>query len=451
MPADGSGLNGIYSVSFRSLPGGALCSCSTSLRGAELTLTALLTVFFFAPLYFLFDAAGHLQPAVFGGLCAGVGAYCLMSMNLVLAARPRVLERWLGGLDKLYWVHKWTGAGALVLIFLHEQIDLEVKGRGATSGLSELAAEAGELVFYPLLVLGLLSLFKRIPRLSFEIPYAWWRLSHRFMGAIFAVGVFHQFFVKLPFDNSTMISAYLTWMGIAALAAFAWTQAAPFLQRRAYKVTSVDRKPSATVIRLAPQGRPLKQAAGQFALISFARKGLTEAHPFTVSSQAGRDEIEFSIKPLGDFTRRLRDTATPGDTAYLQGGFGRFSGAKSGKRQVWLAGGIGITPFLALAGSLKADDNTDIDLVYCVRNRSEAIGLDRLEAAATRVPGFRLHLHVSSEEGRMDAEKLAAKADPAGAGLWFCGPVQLRKSILKGLSAIGKSPNSVHFERFEFR
>lgn len=416
-----------------------------------MTLTALLIIFFAVPLLLLFDAAGHLDPVIFGGLSAGTGAYCLMSMNLVLAARPGILERWMGGLDKLYWVHKWTGAGALVLIFLHDQVDLEVKGQGATSGLSELAAEAGDLVYVPFLILCLVSLFKRIPRLNIEIPYAWWRLSHRFMGLIFAAGVFHQFFVKLPFDNSAMISAYLTWMGVAALAGFAWSQAAPILQRRTYKVTAVERKDGATVVRMAPQGRPLQQSAGQFALISFARKGLGEPHPFTISSHAGSDEIEFSIKPLGDFTRRLRDTLEPGDTAHLQGAFGRFSGAKPGKRQVWLAGGIGVTPFLALAGSMKEDSTADVDLVYCVRNRSEAIGLDRLEAAARRVPGLRLHLHVSSEEGRLDAGKLAEKADPSGASLWFCGPVQLRKSVLKGLSEIGKAPKSVHFERFEFR
>ena len=422
-----------------------------SLREAKVTLTALLFVFFFLPLYLLFDAAGHLNPTVFGGLCAGVGAFCLMSMNLVLAARPGILERWMGGLDKLYWVHKWTGAGALGLLFLHESVDLEVKGQGATSGLSELAAEAGELVYVPFLILGLASLIKRIPRVNFEIPYAWWRLSHRFMGLIFAVGVFHQFFVKLPFDNSVVISAYLTWMGIAALAAFGWSQAVPFLQRRRYKVTSVSREEGATVIRMAPEGRPLKRKPGQFALISFARSGLGEPHPFTISSHPGSDEIEFSIKPLGDFTRRLRDAVEPGDKAHLQGAFGRFSGARPGKRQIWLAGGIGITPFLALAGSLKEGDSAGIDLFYCVRNRSEAIGLDRLEAAARRVPGFRVHLHVSSEDGRMDAGKLAAKADPKGASFWFCGPVQLRKSLIKGLAAAGKSPKSVHFERFEFR
>jgi predicted ferric reductase len=416
-----------------------------------LTLTALLIAFFFLPLFLLFDAAGHLDLAVFGGLSAGVGAYCLMSLNLVLAARPALLERWMGGLDKLYWVHKWTGAAALVLLYLHETVDLEVKGQGATSGLSELAAEAGDLVFIPFVILCLLSLFKRLPRLPFEIPYAWWRLSHRFMGLIFAVGVFHQFFVKLPFDNSAMISAYLTWMGVAALAAFAWTQAAPALQKRSYKVTSVAREDGATVVRMAPQGRPLKQRPGQFALISFAGKGLGEPHPFTISSHPGSDEIEFSIKPLGDFTRRLRDRIEPGDTAHLQGAFGRFSGAANGKRQIWLAGGIGITPFLSLAGALEKDSEADIDLFYCVRSRNEAIGLERLEAAARRVPGFRLHLHVSSEEGRLDAETLAAKADPKGASLWFCGPVQLRKSLIKGLTAIGKAPKSVHFERFEFR
>lgn len=414
-------------------------------------ITALLTIFLLIPLLLLFNAAGHLDPKLFGGLSAGTGAYCLMSMNLILAARPALLERWLGGLDKLYWVHKWTGAGAILLMLLHEQVDLEVKGQGASSGISELAADAAELIFWPLVILGLASLLKRLPRLSFEIPYAWWRLSHRAMGPIFAIAVFHQFFIKLPFDNSAMISAYLTWMGVAALAAFVWTQAAPYLQRRAYSVTSVTRADAATIVRLKAEGKPLKRQPGQFAMLSFARKGLGEPHPFTLSSDAAGEEVEFSIKPAGDFTQRLRDTVQEGDRAWLQGSYGRFSGAKPGQRQVWLAGGIGITPFLALADGLKPDDSADIDLVYCVRDRSEAVGLTRLEAAAARVPGLRLHLHISADEGRLDAEKLAAKVDPAGASLWFCGPAALRKSITKGLSSIGKSPKSVHFERFEFR
>ena len=115
------------------------------------------------------------------------------------------------------------------------------------------------------------------------------------------------------------------------------------------------------------------------------------------------------------------------------------------------AGGIGITPFLALADALPTDGADEIDLFYCVRTRDEAVGIERLEAVAQRMLRFRVHLHVSAEQGRLDAETLAATADPKGANFWFCGPAQLRQGLLRGLTALDKSPKSVHFERFEFR
>ncbi|TLP69385.1 hypothetical protein FEE96_03645 [Parasedimentitalea maritima] len=405
-----------------------------------------------APIVLLFDAAGHLSGSNFLALSAGVCTYSLMSLNLILAARPAVFERHLGGLDKLYWLHKWTGVLALVFVFIHETVGIEVKGRGATSGLSKLAAEAGELVYPLLLALGLISVVKRIPFVKFELPYSLWRWSHRLMGGIFAVAVFHQFFVRLPFSNSALISTYLTWMGLIALACFLFSQAAPLLRRRRYRVTTVTNAPSATIVRMTPEGRPLRHKPGQFALLSFGRKGLREPHPFTISSDAEDDDIEFSIKPSGDFTQRLRETLQPGDRAWLLGGYGRFTGAgKPGHNQIWLAGGIGITPFLALADALTEDDGDEIDLFYCVRTRDEAVGFDRLQAVSRRVPRFRVHLHISAEHGRLNAETLAATADPKGASFWFCGPASLRRALLKGLATLGKAPKSIHFERFEFR
>src|SRR5690554_7993764 len=43
----------------------------------------------------------------------------MMAAALVLALRLRVLERWVGGLDKVYRLHKWLGIGSLVLATLY--------------------------------------------------------------------------------------------------------------------------------------------------------------------------------------------------------------------------------------------------------------------------------------------------------------------------------------------
>ncbi|MEY4752712.1 MAG: hypothetical protein RJA44_387, partial [Pseudomonadota bacterium] len=46
----------------------------------------------------------------------GLGA---MSLGMLLAARPLWLEPRLGGLDKMYRLHKWLGIGGLTMSVLH--------------------------------------------------------------------------------------------------------------------------------------------------------------------------------------------------------------------------------------------------------------------------------------------------------------------------------------------
>ncbi|EWS65188.1 hypothetical protein Y695_01563 [Hydrogenophaga sp. T4] len=46
---------------------------------------------------------------------SGVLAIGVMSAAMVLAVRPVVFEPWLGGLDKMYRLHKWLGISGLVL------------------------------------------------------------------------------------------------------------------------------------------------------------------------------------------------------------------------------------------------------------------------------------------------------------------------------------------------
>ena len=49
----------------------------------------------------------------------GVIAMVAMSVAMMLALRPRWPERWMGGLDKMYRLHKWLGVTALVVAVAH--------------------------------------------------------------------------------------------------------------------------------------------------------------------------------------------------------------------------------------------------------------------------------------------------------------------------------------------
>lgn len=398
-------------------------------------------------------AASWTGLATWGSLAASSTAFVAMAINQFLATRPRLFERFFGGLDRMYHFHRQIGIAALILILIHYFVTPDFQGKQLTSGLNSLAKEVGEWGFYGLVTLIALSLVKRIPFTKWEVPYHLWRQSHRFMGVFFIMIAFHQFFIKRPFDGDALLVNYLTFFAIVGILSFAYTQFLSFTKRRTYKVTKITKLPAATVVEAEPFDKPIKAKPGQFGFLRFRKSGLREPHPFTIAGTEDDGSIRFAIKPLGDYTRRLREAAEAGDRIEVEGGYGRFTHTRGADKQLWLAGGIGITPFLAMAASLKPEEKRKIHLVHCVRDAEEAVHDHILREKAEEVPNFSFHLHDSKESGRIDAEKFAQSVpfEVDGSDMWFCGPPPLRAAIVKGLKKAGNKLRRVEYERFEFR
>lgn len=387
------------------------------------------------------------------GIAVGAAAVVAMSQTLILAARPRLLEPLFGGLDRMYRVHKWLGISAMVLMILHQQIEPDFERAVRETGLGELAEEAGEFAFNALLVLIAISWFRRLPFIGLEIPYQLWRFSHRFMGVLFAVIVFHQFFVDMPTGVDASLSVMLNTFGLGGVIAWVHTEFAPRLRRREYTVSDISRHGDTTALTLSPKGRAMRWRPGQFAFFRAPEAGFSEPHPFTIASAPRSDgALTLSIKGLGGWTRRLPDALRTGMSVQVEGPYGRFDFRKGGARQIWLAGGIGITPFLPWAESLTEAERRNIHLVHCVRVPEEAIGLETLRAAAARNPRFSFQVVATARDGRLTAARLIGMAPFAvrDADLWFCGPKSLKDGILKGLKALDQTPQRVRFEYFEF-
>ena len=64
-------------------------------------------------------ASDFLQIRAMAIQVTGVVAVACMSVAMMLALRPRWPEQWLGGLDKMYRLHKWLGITALVASVMH--------------------------------------------------------------------------------------------------------------------------------------------------------------------------------------------------------------------------------------------------------------------------------------------------------------------------------------------
>jgi predicted ferric reductase len=161
--------------------------------------------------------------------------------------------------------------------------------------------------------------------------------------------------------------------------------------------------------------------AGQFAFLTFNRS--EGPHPFTISSAWNEDgKLTFLIKGLGDYTDTLPATLKAGDLVKVEGPYGRFAFDDNKSRQIWVAGGIGITPFIARMQALAEQaDAREIDLFYSTAAPDEDF-IAKVQASADKA-GVRLHILRSDADGRLSADRVCA-AVPAwsSASVWFCGP-----------------------------
>lgn len=121
----------------------------------------------------------------------------------------------------------------------------------------------------------------------------------------------------------------------------------------------------------------------------------------------------------GGGSRFVHDQLSPGMIVRMRGPKNYFRLEEHASRHLLIAGGIGITPIVAMADRLKALGR-DYMLHYCGRRRDSMALLDRLLADH----GSNTVLHVSSEGGRA---KLASVLDSFAEGgqIYACGPVRL--------------------------
>lgn len=401
----------------------------------------------------------------------GIIAMAAMSVAIILAVRPRRVEPLLGGLDKMYRLHKWLGITALVFASVHwvwakgtkwavgwGWLTRPAKGGGPAElgGLEQLlrsqrglAESLGEWAFYAAVVLIVLALVKRF-------PYRWFAKTHSLLAVLYLLLVLHTLvLVKFAYWTQPIgiVTALLLLGGsLAALQAL-------------FKRIGAQRKVEGEIQRLIEypelsvlethialhDGWPGHQA-GQFAFVtSSAAEG---AHPYTIASawNPPQAHISFITKALGDHTRRLPQLLRVGDRVTVEGPYGCFTFEDQKQRQIWIGAGIGITPFVARLKqlALTPDRQHSIDLFHPSGEYSAA-AMAKLRADAAAA-GVRLHLLVGNQNGRLSGERLRHEvADWQAASVWFCGPAGFGRALRDDLLAHGLRPQDFHQELFQMR
>ncbi len=399
----------------------------------------------------------------------GILAIGAMSAGVILATRPVVVETRLGGLDKMYRLHKWLGIAALVFAVVHwgwsqapkwlaplgwfqrpARVPMAPETDPVLALLRSLRGPAeglGEWAFYAGVVLIALALIKRF-------PYRWFFKTHRLLAVVYLVLAFHSVvLMKTAYWDEPIgiVSALLILAG--SIAAVATLIGRVGSDRRAVgKIEALDLHPDLAVMKISVrlEDRWAGNRPGQFAFVTFhAAEG---PHPFTIASAwTGDGRVDFLVKGLGDYTRTLPASLKVGDVVTVEGPYGRFDFQGARSRQIWIGGGIGITPFVARMKALALrPDGKSIDLFHTTTVfEADAIAALRRDAAAA---GVRFHLLVDAEDGFLDVDRIrAAVPDWATADVWFCGPAGFGKALRRDFIAAGLSADAFHQEFFDMR
>lgn len=391
------------------------------------------------------------------GQISGIIGAQLFSFALLLSARLKTMEFFFGGLDRMYSIHHRVGVIAFSFLAVHPLLlalrflpdSFEDAMMFLLPSSATLAKNFGIISLLIMLTLLTLTFY------GAKFSYPALKSAHRFLGLAFFLGLLHMFLIPSTISENMVIKFSCLGMASVGILAFVYrTLLGKFLVPRfVYSVSHVSKRgEGVTEILLSPVKQAMSHLPGQFAMLSFVNaKGISqEEHPFTISSSDKSGKIRFSIKSLGDYTSLL-SSLTEGVKANIEGPFGEFSYVHGTSSQIWVAGGIGVTPFVSMAEDLLGKDSIayTIDFFYSVRSEKDAVYQETFSKLATKHPNFTFHLMPSDVSGFVTGEGIVKEVtDAVERDFYICGPPLMMSALTDQLIAVKVPKHAIHTERF---
>lgn len=387
-----------------------------------------------------------------GQIFALVGTV-LLSINFVLSSRLKFLEKLFGGLNKVYIIHHLTGSFAIFFLSFHPvliglsylPISLNAVFSVLFPPISNFAPWFGLLAYLILSTLIILTLF-------INLPYHVWKLTHKFMGIALIFAFVHVYFIPSTVSYNMPLRYYmLGMMGVGIVTYFYRTILGKyFVKRYSYKVANVENAKGVTKIALSPMDQKISYVPGQFIFIQFiSQKVSDEEHPFSLTSSPNEPTISISPKESGDYTNTLK-SLKEGTLAKIEGPFGTFSYQNSPRqKQIWIAGGIGITPFISMAITFFPENGYETILYYVTKTINEAVYLKDLLEQSKKCPNLIIvHVHTNQEK-RLTAENIAKDIkDYKKRDIYICGPLPMMKDLRAQFNKLGARNSHIITEEF---
>ena len=199
--------------------------------------------------------------------------------------------------------------------------------------------------------------------------------------------------------------------------------------------------------------------AGQFFFLRLKRKGVYARHPISISSSPDEKDLKFTIKLKGNFTKEASNLNI-GEEIIVEGPFGIFTleDISQNKNLVFIAGGVGITPFFSMIKSnLHSNIKRNITLFYCSKTIKRTIFKKELDNLKEQ--WFKKIYIVSEDEcsgnvkekGIITKElmkKYLSEEDIKNSIFYICGPEKMKDCAIKELKDLGVKKENIIIEDF---
>lgn len=210
-------------------------------------------------------------------------------------------------------------------------------------------------------------------------------------------------------------------------------------------------------IYLSPVGRSVVFKAGQYVSVYFDKNNNSHGKFYTISSSPSEKYLALSVKNIGQFSSTLHSLKIK-DLVYLSGPYGWFYPETNMNNLIFLAAGIGITPFLSIVKDcVDKNIKKEIDLYYTNKTFQDVAFLKEINRFAEN-NFLQVHYHLTrdntkhkliSKYERIKAENIKKDLGTlANNNFYICGPIAFVSDMRKQLIKLKVKEDNIFTESF---
>ena len=368
-----------------------------------------------------------------------------------------VIGLYLRDMASVMKLHKWLGKYGVLFIFAHPIAAALAFGQNILlysivpnfSTTYEVYVTWGRFALYALLLVWLTSAITRG-----AIAYRPWKYIHYVAYIALPFALIHIPTIGVAFGSEKAAQFYFFVATIVWVVFSLLRLRHLFMKGKlSYNIQSQQAATSDIMYLTLIPNQPARMShfKGQFLYLQMNLLG--EGHPFSIlQHDPSTGHLTIAYKKIGRFTQKLT-TMPPGKTVFVDGPYGVFTEELVDYPMtpvVYVAGGIGITPFVDHILSNKAQEQW---LFYANRTRDSSAFSTTLETELgdhfisvlsndDRAPG---------EHGYMRAEIFTKYLRRPHAYYYFiCGPAPMMEATVQALLELDVPAQQIHTEEFSY-